>query len=109
MSKYHSSKSGGFDSRKEQNRYKELLLMQRAGQITDLKTQVKFDLLPAQPRKGKSPERKVVYIADFTYYDKNGEYIVEDVKGYKGGEAYRLFVLKRKLMLWVHHIQIKET
>lgn len=108
MNKYHNKKSGSFDSKKEKERWYELQLMQRAGMITNLERQVRFELLPAQPRKGKKPEQAAVYIADFVYY-QNGEKIVEDVKGYRKGEAYRLFVLKRKLMLWVHGIQIKET
>ena len=108
MNKYHNRKSGGFDSQKEKGRYAELLLMQRAGMISGLKRQVRFELIPSQPRKGMKPEQAAVYIADFVYY-QNGEQIVEDVKGYRKGEAYRLFVLKRKLMLWVHGIQIKET
>ena len=37
-----------FDSKKEANRYQELLLLQRAGKIRDLQRQVKFELIPAQ-------------------------------------------------------------
>ena len=43
-------------------------------------------------------------MADFTYYE-NGEYVVEDCKGYRT-DTYKL---KKKLMLWVHGIRIKET
>lgn len=35
--------------------------------------------------------------------------IVEDVKGYKDGGAYRIFSIKRKLMLYIHHIRVKEV
>ena len=126
MSKYHSKKvSWGelkFDSRKEYQRYCELLLLEKAGKISDLQMQVKFLLLPAQyetlPRYGKNGkqlkgrkkliEREVSYIADFVY-KLNGETVVEDVKGYKGGSAYSIFALKRKLMLHVHGIRIRET
>ena len=108
MNKYRNKKSDGFDSQKERRRYAELQLMQRAGIISGLKRQVRFELIPAQTRKGKRPERPAEYIADFTYYE-NGEFVVEDVKGYTKGESYRTYVLKRKMMLWFHHIQIRET
>ena len=126
MSKYHSRKITWdgikFDSRKEYQRYCELLLLEKAGKISDLQMQVKFLLLPAQyetlPRYGKNGkqlkgrkkliEREVSYIADFVY-KLNGETVVEDVKGYKGGSAYSIFALKRKLMLHVHGIRIRET
>ncbi len=93
--------------------------MQRAGEIFDLRTQVKYILIPAQREpdatgkrggtiKGKLLERECAYIADFVY-KQNGVEIVEDVKGYKDSTAYALFVIKRKLMLWVHGIKIKEV
>lgn len=122
MSKYNSRKVTvdgiTFDSAKEAKRYKELRLLERAGTITDLQLQVKFVLIPAQrepdktgPRggtiKGKLLEREVSYVADFVY-KKNGETIVEDVKGYKGSTAYDIFVLKRKLMLWVYGTMVVE-
>ena len=88
-----------FDSVKEFHRYGCLQLLERAGKISDLKRQVKFELIPKQ-----DGERAVHYVADFTYYE-NGKLVVEDTKGFKT-DAYKL---KRKLMLWVHHIKIKET
>lgn len=91
-----------FDSKKEAKRYFYLLGLQEAGQISNLQTQVKFELIPKQ--KG---ERAVFYIADFVY-QKNGETVVEDVKGYKGGGAYSVFVIKRKLMLYKYGITICE-
>ena len=111
--KYHSIKTNGFDSRKEARRYEELLLLQRAGQISDLKTQVPYELIPAQyetyERYGKNGnrlkdgmrllERACVYVADFVYIDDKGNTVVEDVKGYKDGAAYSIFTIKRKLML----------
>lgn len=62
MSKYHSKKitvdGETFDSKKEYRRYRELLLLERAGLITNLQRQVKFLLIPAQyehfPRFGKN-------------------------------------------------------
>ena len=62
-----------------------------------------------QKKAGKVLERECVYRADFAYTDKQGQKIVEDVKGYKGGGAYAVFVIKRKLMLYVHHIRVIEV
>ena len=88
-----------FDSVKEYHRWGCLRLLERAGAIKDLKRQVKYELIPKQ-----SGERACNYIADFTYIE-NGELVVEDVKGVKT-EVYKI---KKKLMLWVHGIRIKET
>ena len=97
-----------FDSQKEAKRYQELKLLERAGLIQDLQRQVKFVLIPAQTENGKVVERKMEYIADFVY-TQNGEQVVEDVKGYKGSVAYQLYTIKRKLMLYVHGIKVKEV
>lgn len=109
-----------FDSRKEARRYIELQWLLKAGTIKDLRRQVRFVLVPAQrepdeigPRGGRKPgkliEKEVAYMADFVYTDtETGETVVEDVKGYKGGGAYAVFSLKRKLMLYVHGIRIRE-
>lgn len=92
-----------FDSIKECQRYCELKLMQRAGVISDLQMQVSFELIPSQRVDGKVVERAVNYIADFVY-QQNGLKVVEDTKGYKTPE----YIIKRKLMLWVHGIRIRE-
>lgn len=88
-----------FDSVKEYHRWGMLRLLERAGRISDLKRQVSYELIPKQ--KG---ERACNYVADFTYME-DGKLVVEDCKGFRTPE-YRL---KRKLMLWVHGIRIKET
>lgn len=93
-----------FDSTKEYRRYKELLLLQRAGKISDLRRQVPFELIPAQRVDGKVVERACVYKADFVYH-QDGKDVVEDSKGFKTPE----YKLKKKLMLYVHGIRIKET
>ena len=88
-----------FDSVKEYHRWGCLRLLERAGAIKDLKRQVKYELIP---RIGD--QRACTYIADFTYME-DGKLVVEDVKGIKT-DAYKI---KKKLMLWVHGIRIKET
>lgn len=94
-----------FDSRKELQRYLELRLLERSGQINGLKRQVKFELISSQKdEKGKRLERAVKYIADFVYKDKQGNTVVEDTKGVRTKE----YVIKRKLMLYFHGIRIKE-
>lgn len=122
MSKYHSKKVTvdgiAFDSRKESKRYKELLLLERAGAISLLGRQVRFELFPAvyeeyerySEKTGKRlkngrrcVERAVYYIADFVY-QKDGKTIVEDAKGFKTKE----YVLKRKMMRHILGIEVKE-
>lgn len=93
-----------FDSRKEAGRWKELLLMQRAGLITDLNRQVHYLLIPAQFINGVCVERSVSYVADFVYKE-NGQLVVEDTKGLKTD----VYIIKRKLMLSVYGIRIRET
>lgn len=124
--KYNAEKYGGFDSKKEYTRYQELRIRERAGEIDNLRTQVKFVLIPAQreesadvftrgKNKGKHKpgrviEKEVSYWADFVYHDINTDRgVVEDVKGYRDGEAYKLYVVKRKLMLWRYGIRIREV
>ena len=124
-SKYGASKTvvngQKFDSQKEADRYLELKMLERAGIISNLKRQVHFQLTPVQrepdtigPRggvkKGKVILDKSEYIADFVYIDNETErLVVEDVKGYRGGEAYRTFKLKQKFLYQTRGILIHET
>lgn len=100
-----------FDSAREAERYAELVLLSDAKEISDLRRQVEFELLPRQTRDDGTVEREVKYIADFVYRDKGGKVVVEDVKGYRdpSSAAYAKFVLKRKLMLFRHGITVKEV
>ena len=104
-----------FDSKKEANRWCELLLLERAGQIKNLERQKVFELIPTQreilPEKdkygnnklGKVIERPCKYVADFVYQE-NGKTVVEDTKGYRTSD----YVMKRKLMLYRFGIRINE-
>jgi hypothetical protein len=84
-----------FASAKEAERYGELKLLQRGKQISDLRLQVRYKLV-----------MEVVYVADFTYYDRlTGKEVVEDVKGFRTKEYKR----KKKLMRDQHGIEIKES
>lgn len=101
-----------FDSRLEMNRYCELKLLERAKKITGLELQKEYILIPPQYEKsaegkktrGRCIERAVKYIADFAYTDEYGQTIVEDTKGVKTKD----YIIKRKLMLYVHGIRIRE-
>lgn len=109
-SKYHNRKTTHdgqtFDSQKEARRWAELRLLEKAGEITQLSRQTVFELVPNQIENGKVVERKVTYKADFTYLE-NGHYVCEDVKS----EATKtpVYRLKKKLMRYVHGIEIKEV
>ena len=93
-----------FDSVREAQRYSDLLLLQRAGEISDLRLQVPFELVPKQKDSRGRVIREIRYIADFFYMEK-GKCIVEDAKGFKTKE----YELKKKLMKYFHNIEIKET
>lgn len=86
-----------FDSKGEAKRYQELLLLLRAGEISDLKLQVGYDLIVEGTKICK-------YVADFTYLE-NHKRIVEDFKGVRTA-VYRL---KKKLMKAILGIEIRET
>jgi hypothetical protein len=86
-----------FDSKKEAARGFDLQMLQKAGQISDLKFQVPFILQEEFVRDGKT-ERAIKYLADATYIE-NGKLIVEDTKSAitKGLPVYRM---KRKMLLY---------
>ena len=112
-----------YDSIKEYRRFCELRLLEKAGEVADLKRQVEFELIPAQfedvptgeiykrgELKGQPKmkrvcvEQSVKYVADFVYYE-NGKKVVEDAKGFRTAD----YKIKRKLMLYIHKIKIKES
>ncbi|MBQ6264915.1 MAG: DUF1064 domain-containing protein [Clostridia bacterium] len=108
-----------FDSKKEANRYAELKILEKKGEISGLILQPSFVLIPTQyeffERYGKNGarlkdgrkriEKQCVYRADFAYIDRNGQKVVEDVKGVKT-EVYKI---KKKLMFFNFGIKIKEV
>ena len=91
---------GKFDSQLEYYRWCELVLLEKAKKITDLKRQVKFVLID----KSKYG-REISYIADFTYLE-NGELVIEDTKS--SATKTRLYGLKKRLMAERYGILIKE-
>lgn len=122
--KYHAKKITidgiTFDSKHEAQRWLELKRMQERKLITELRRQVRFTLIPVQrgpspgvfkkgqhkgeAKPGKLLENECAYIADFVYYN-GSEMVVEDTKGVRTAD----YVIKRKLMLYVHGIRIREV
>ena len=100
-SKYGNKKTtvGGitFDSKKEADRWGDLVLQQKGGKITNLRRQFKFDL-------AVNNKHVCFYVADFTY-TKGDEWVVEDCKGVRTKE----YVIKRALMEACLGITIRET
>ena len=110
MRKNKYNNNGRGSSIKERKRGAELELLQLEGIISDLQKQVTYELIPAHYEvvngKWKCIERACTYRADFVYYDvENKQLVVEDSKGFRTKE----YIIKRKLMLFVHGIKIKET
>lgn len=107
MAKYNNIKCGNYDSKKEYRRAKELELLQEKGIISGLEEQVRYQLVPSQKGEdGKVIERAVCYVADFRYLRiHDNKLIVEDTKGVRTKD----YIIKRKLMLHMHGIRIKEV
>lgn len=116
--KYHNVKYYGFDSKREAQRYSQLKMLEDAGEIHNLQTQVKYELIPKQTvfikriskKNGKelkplekTLEHACYYVADFVYYEGE-KMVVEDTKGFRTKD----YVIKRKLMLYRYGIQIRE-
>lgn len=95
MNKYRNKKAQidmyVFDSVRESQRYKELKLLERAGEISNLELQPRFLLQDSFKKNGRT-FRKIEYVADFKYIE-NGKTIVEDVKGMQTD----VFKLKHKI------------
>lgn len=106
-----------FDSKKEMYCYIKLKSMQDEGEISDLRLQVPFEIIPAvyethevqMKTKVKTVtklvQRAAYYVADFVYTDKDGNQIVVDAKGFRPYE----YELKRKMMRAFLGITIKEV
>ena len=97
-------------------------MLERCGAISDLRRQVTYELIPnqreestrvytkgrkkGQPIEGRVIEKAVTYKADFVYTDAaTGKEIVEDTKGMRTKD----YIIKRKLMLYIHGIKIQEV
>ena len=106
MQKYRNRKTVvdgiEFASKKEAERYKFLRILEKTGQIKDLKTQVKFELQPSFRYHDKQI-RAIYYVADFVYF-RDGKKVVEDTKGF----ITEVYKLKSKMFLFKNGFEITE-
>ena len=107
-SKYHSRNQTidgyVFASKREAQRYSELKMLEKAGEISNLELQKRFELIPSQRIGGKVVERPCYYVCDFAYCE-GGKQVIEDAKGMKT-EVYKI---KKKLMLYKYGIRVREV
>ena len=102
-----------FDSRREARRFDELLAIQEAGRIRDLRVHPQFTLLEAYTTTDGQRIRSVRYEADFSYYEltigavESWELVVEDVKS--PVTKTRIYEIKKKLMRERLGIAIREV
>ena len=95
-----------FDSKAEAAHYDELMLLLRAGVISDLRLQHEFTLIEAYTTADGKRVKAERYRADFTYW-QNGEFVVEDVKGGSATKT-KTYEIKKKQMLDKYGIEIRE-
>ena len=94
-----------FDSQREANRWRELNVLQRAGLISELKRQVRYELAPGVRIDGEKRARPALrFTVDFQYVE-HGELVVEDSKGF----ADTAFRIRQHLMKSVHNIDVRIT
>jgi Protein of unknown function (DUF1064) len=103
MNKYKNKPTNGYASKHEAQVGADLEALAKSGHIMHLTKQHTFVLIPSQRGKIRN-ERPVTYIADFVYSDHLGRRHVADAKGMKTD----VYVLKRKLMLLIHGIEVEE-
>lgn len=114
QNKYHNKKvivdNIKFDSKKEMNRYNQLKLLEKAGLISELELQKKFELQPKYVNNKNEHIRAIIYIADFFYYDnKKQKYIVEDVKS-EATKKDKVYNIKKKMFMYQYvNIDFKEV
>lgn len=114
-SKIRTQEGLEFDSKKEYTRYCQLCILQQDGKIKNLELQKTYELIPKQkldnPRLEKGRmirhEKAVTYTADFVYTDvESGKVVVEDTKS--DPTKTPQYIIKRKLMKYIHGIEIVE-
>jgi len=125
MGKYHSKKvcydGIWFDSTTEGDYYLVLKEKVKNGEISDLRLQVPYVVIPAvyvetvkhlktkDKIERRCAQRETKYFADFVYVDnKSGETVVVDVKS-EATIKKESYILKKKLMLAYHGIKITEV
>lgn len=100
--KYRNKRHNGYASKREADLAASLKILSDAGAIHGLIEQPMFELVPAQKGALRN-ERAVTYTADFEYSDDKGRHVV-DAKGFKTQQ----YIIRRKLMKFIHSIEIEE-
>lgn len=95
-----------YDSKKEAKKAEELERQERLGLISNLERQKKFVLQPSFKFAGHTI-REIAYVADFVYME-NGTQVVMDVKS-PITRANPVYKIKKKMMMYVHGIEVKEV
>jgi Protein of unknown function (DUF1064) len=91
----------GYDSKREMRRHGELIVLERAGQIRNLRRQVRIELIPKCEH-----EQAATWLADFVYEEApSWEEIWEDCKGARTKD----YIIKRKLAWWRFGKRIRES
>ena len=91
-----------FDSKLEANRYRELLCLQRVGQVSGLSLQPSWDIEINGIRVAR-------YTADFSYFDHVlNRIVIEDVKS-TGTEKDPYYRLRKRLAEAAHGIRVDEV
>lgn len=95
-----------FDSRAEAKRYRELMLLKRAGEVTEVELQPSYVLMPGFKHKATGKRvQAITYKADFLVTYADGHQEIEDVKGF----INQVYALKKKLFMRAYpDLQIKE-
>ncbi len=86
-----------FDSTREARRYQDLVLMQKAGTISQLRRQVPYGILI-------NGVLICTWVADFVYMGPDGRRVVEDTKGWKTD----IYKLKKKMFEAYYNAKIKQ-
>lgn len=123
MSKYGSKRTWVgdicFDSKKEAQYYVYLRELERRGEISNLRRQVKFEIVPPVYEQRvvhlktrdrvetKQVQPAVHYVADFVY-EKDGKDVVVDVKSVATRKK-ELYIVKKKMMRAFLGIVIEEV
>ena len=106
-----------WDSKREMKRWLVLKDAEQSGLITDLRRQVRFELIPAIKRTEivqlktktkeveKTEQQAITYTADFVY-TKDGKTVVEDIKP-SPNTVPKEFMLKAKLFFWKYGFKIR--
>lgn len=94
-----------FDSKREAQRYQDLKMLERAGEIRGLERQVPVELVGAQDHIRTPTGKPMKYIADFYYFDtRSGLWVYEDAKGYPT-DTYKM----KRAILAAMGIEIRES